>query len=226
MAGTKHVMVMNCMPQNKIDGLQGSTPLSLSHSIKKHKLVYSWSMNGSKSKTKFRVMNQKGKQIAPQDETEDITSTKFTALVSVRNSSDNNDKAFVNNILSIFMPQNHSKGCVVLQLVSTKLDPRSMEPKLSQETVLEFSKLLLEDKRSKSSTYKVEFIVDSDFGVPGAVTAVNYYDNEFFLETINIKEKEKISFSSKSWVQPNKLDPHKRVFFVNKVRLSCCMNPK
>jgi lipoxygenase len=91
-----------------------------------------------------------------------------------------------------------------------------MEPKLSQETVLEFSKL--EDKGS-TSTYKVEFIVDSDFGVPGAVTAVNYYDNEFFLESINIKEKGNICFSCKSWVQPNKLDPHKRIFFVNKVYL-------
>jgi hypothetical protein len=117
MAGTNFVVVMNCMLQNKV---QGRTPLSLSHSIKKHKLVYSWSMN-SKSKTKFRVMNHKVKQIAPQVETEDITSTKFTALVSVRNSY--NDKAFVNNILSIFMPRNNTKGCVVLQLVSTKLDP-------------------------------------------------------------------------------------------------------
>ncbi|WJX52132.1 linoleate 13S-lipoxygenase [Trifolium repens] len=92
----------------------------------------------------------------------------------------------------------------------------SMEPKLSQETVLEFSKL--EDKGIRS-TYKVDFIVDSDFGVPGAVTAVNYYDNEFFLESINIKEKGNICFSCKSWVQPNKLDPHKRIFFVNKVYL-------
>jgi hypothetical protein len=117
MAGTNFVMVMNCMLQNKV---QGRTPPSLSHSIKKHKLVYSWSMNG-KNKTKFRVMNQKVKQIAPQVEPEDITNTKFTALVSVRNS--NNDKASVNNILSIFMPQNNTKGCVVLQLVSTKLDP-------------------------------------------------------------------------------------------------------
>ncbi|PNX90851.1 linoleate 13s-lipoxygenase 3-1 chloroplastic-like [Trifolium pratense] len=94
-----------------------------------------------------------------------------------------------------------------------------MEPKLSHETVLEFSKL--EDKGSASSTYIVEFIVDSDFGVPGAVTAVNNYDNEFFLETINIKEKGNICFSCKSWIQPNKLDPHKRIFFINKVYLPC-----
>jgi hypothetical protein len=120
MAGTKIVMVMNCIPQNKVYGFQGRTPLSLSHSIKRLKLVYSWSMN-SKSKTKFRVMNHKVKQIDPQVETDDIINTKFMALVSVRNS--NIDKAFVNNFLIIFIPQNHSKGCVVLQLVSTKLDP-------------------------------------------------------------------------------------------------------
>lgn len=118
---------MNCMPHNKIHGFEGRrTPLSLSHSIKEHKLVYSWSING-KSNMKF-IVNQKGKQIASQTIIEheetvdhgDITNTKLTALVAVRN---NDDKAFVNNFLSTFMSQNHSRGCVVLQLVSTKLDP-------------------------------------------------------------------------------------------------------
>jgi len=43
----------------------------------------------------------------------------------------------------------------------------------------------------------------------------NCYDNEFFLESINIVQN--ISFTCKSWVQPNRLYPDKRIFFVNKV---------
>lgn len=138
MAGMKIVMATNaCLLRNKIllHGFHGSLPLviSLNHSIQKHKLVHyssSRRRSDSKSKTKFRV-KQKGKQISPatiegEEETMDheaITSTKLTALVSVRN----NEKPFANemvdNFLSIFIPQNHSKGVVVLQLVSTELDP-------------------------------------------------------------------------------------------------------
>jgi len=144
---------MNCMPHNKIHGFQGRTPLSLSHSIKEHKLVYSWSING-KSKMKFRV-NQKGKQIASQTIIEheetvdhgDITSTKLTALVAVRH---NNDKTFVNNFLSTFMSQNHSKGCVVLQLVSTELDPSK---------TLSFSFLNCEKRTFKLFFGRKEYII-------------------------------------------------------------------
>ena len=120
MAGTKIVMIMNRMPQNNIHGFQGRASLSLSNF---------WNMNSNgRSKRKFRV-NQKVKQIAPQTiieyeesmDHEDVTSTKLTALVAVRK---NKNKGSVNEVVqNIFMPQNHNKGCVVLQLVSTKLDP-------------------------------------------------------------------------------------------------------
>jgi len=67
----------------------------------------------------------------------------------------------------------------------------------------------------------VEFIVDPNFGVPGAITVANCYDNELFLESINIVQN--ISFTCKSWVQPNRLYPDKRIFFVNKVSSSNTM---
>lgn len=90
-----------------------------------------------------------------------------------------------------------------------------MEAKLSKKTVLELSEDHKVDEKGRISTYKVEFIVDSDFGIPGAVTVVNGFDNEFFLESITMAQN--VHFACKSWVQPNKLDPEKRIFFVNKV---------
>jgi len=84
-----------------------------------------------------------------------------------------------------------------------------MKGKLSKETVIELS----EEEGMRS--YKVEFTVDSDFGTPGAVTVVNGYDNELFLESITIAQN--LHFSCKSWLQPNKIYPDKRIFFLNKV---------
>jgi len=86
-----------------------------------------------------------------------------------------------------------------------------MEGKLSKESVLKLSEEQKVGEEGGISTYKVEFIVDSDFGTPGAVTVVNGYENEFFLETITIAQD--LHFACKSWLQPN----HKRTFFINKV---------
>jgi len=83
-----------------------------------------------------------------------------------------------------------------------------MEAKLSKETVLKLSK----EQKFGDERYEVEFIVDSDFGTPGAVTVVNGYDNELFLENITIAQN--LHFASKSWLQPN----HKRIFFLDKVK--------
>jgi len=92
-----------------------------------------------------------------------------------------------------------------------------MEPKLSKETVLEFSKDHKFEDKGRTKIYEVEFIVDPDFGVAGAVTVVSCYDNELFLESIDIGQS--TCFTCKSWVQPNRLHPDKRIFFANKVNL-------
>ncbi|RDX62714.1 Linoleate 13S-lipoxygenase 3-1, chloroplastic, partial [Mucuna pruriens] len=94
-----------------------------------------------------------------------------------------------------------------------------MEARLSKETVLKLSTDHKFGAEGNISTHKVEFIVDSDFGIPGAVTVVNGYDNEFFLESITIEQN--FHFACKSWVQPKKLDPEKRIFFFNKAYLPC-----
>ncbi|KAI4299383.1 hypothetical protein L6164_032850 [Bauhinia variegata] len=137
---------------------------------------------------------------------------KLTALVTVRY-----NKAYVeevmNNFVNIFSPKSHSG--VVLQLISTEFDPRSNEPKLSKETILEWPKEMRLE--AEGSTYQVEFLIDSDFGIPGALTVINNYEYEFFLESITIDEY--LHFACKYWVQPNALHPEKRFFFTNKAYL-------
>jgi lipoxygenase len=91
-----------------------------------------------------------------------------------------------------------------------------MEPKISKEAILDWSnKKLATATGDERSTYKVEFMVDSDFGVPGAITVVNKYQKEFFLESINIEGV--VQFVCNSWVQPEKVNANKRIFFSNKV---------
>ncbi|KAL2341893.1 hypothetical protein Fmac_009833 [Flemingia macrophylla] len=107
---------------------------------------------------------------------------------------------------------------IVMQLVSTELEPRTMEPKLSKRVVLDCLKHYLKvgDERS---TYKVEFEVDSNFGMPGAITVTNKYDKEILFEGISIEIV--VDITCNSWVQPEKLLPEKRIFFTNKAYLPC-----
>ena len=69
--------------------------------------------------------------------------------------------------------------------------------------------------------YIVEFIVSSNFGIPGAITLVNNHNNEFFLETIALHGLAfgKVYFSCYSWVQPKSKYPHETIFFSNNVYL-------
>lgn len=89
-----------------------------------------------------------------------------------------------------------------------------MEPKMSKEATLDWSK-----KKptigAEGNTYKVEFIVDSDFGVPGAITVSNKYRREFFLESITIEGV--VQFVCNSWIQTEMVNAKKRIFFSNKV---------
>ena len=89
-----------------------------------------------------------------------------------------------------------------------------MEPKMSKEAILDWSK-----KKptigAERNTYKVEFILDSDFGVPGAITVSNKYRREFFLESITIEGV--VQFVCNSWIQAEMVNAKKRIFFSNMV---------
>ncbi|KAK4259830.1 hypothetical protein QN277_006121 [Acacia crassicarpa] len=150
----------------------------------------------------------------PAPETVMVT---VTATVTIKNSKHVENEMMWSMMLRHFETFNktmYERG-MVMQLVSTEVDPRTMETKVSKNAVLEFMK----DMRMESprTTYKVQFEIDSDFGLPGAITVVNKYEKEIFLEDIVIEGM--FHFSCNSWVQPENHNPEKRIFFSNKVHL-------
>ncbi|RYR26284.1 lipoxygenase 3, chloroplastic-like isoform X1 [Arachis ipaensis] len=145
----------------------------------------------------------------------------ISASVTIKNS-----KEFMAMMLHYFDSFSHNttggdRG-IIMQLVSTQIDPTTMEGKLSKRAVLDWTRELLFNGGgdSERSTHKVEFEIDSNFGFPGAITVTNKYDKEIFLETISI-EGGFVEFSCNSWVQPEKVHPDKRIFFTNKACLPC-----
>nr|XP_010917138.1 putative lipoxygenase 5 [Elaeis guineensis] len=106
---------------------------------------------------------------------------------------------------------------VVLELVSTEIDPWTQKPKRSNKAVLRdwFEKKNVKGERV---VYTAEFMVDSSFGMPGAITVLNRHQKEFFLESIVVEGFAcgPVHFSCYSWVQPTKIHPSERVFFNNK----------
>ncbi|ONK66147.1 uncharacterized protein A4U43_C06F4620 [Asparagus officinalis] len=106
---------------------------------------------------------------------------------------------------------------VVLELVSTEIDPRTKRAKTSGKAALRgwFEKKKVKDQKV---VYTAEFVVDSAFGEPGAITVMNKHHKEFYLESILVEgfARAPVHFTCNSWVQPSRLNPDKRVFFCNK----------
>ncbi|KAJ0987497.1 hypothetical protein J5N97_005853 [Dioscorea zingiberensis] len=105
---------------------------------------------------------------------------------------------------------------VVLELISTKINPKTKSPKRSGEAVIKdwYEK---KDVKGERVVYTAEFTVDSAFGLPGAVTVANRHQREFFLESIIVEgfESGPVHFPCNSWVQSTKDLPTKRIFFSN-----------
>ncbi|KAK7412346.1 hypothetical protein VNO78_03801 [Psophocarpus tetragonolobus] len=117
-----------------------------------------------------------------------------------------------------------SETGIVMQLVSTEIDPRTMEPKLSKRVVLDlFKHSKVNGYDYERSTYKVDFEIDSDFGFPGAITVINKYDQEIFLEGLSIEGV--VDIACNSWIQPEKVHPEERIFFTNKQAYLPCDTP-
>lgn len=92
-------------------------------------------------------------------------------------------------------------------------------PKTSKRTHLKgwFDK---KDLKAEKVVYTAEFMVDSTFGEPGAITILNRHQREFYLENIEVQGFEStgtVHFTCDSWIQPTRIHPNKRVFFTNKV---------
>ncbi|XP_028799246.1 lipoxygenase 3, chloroplastic-like isoform X2 [Neltuma alba] len=146
----------------------------------------------------------------------DTAMVTVTATVTIKNGK-NIEHEIMSLMLQHFGAFNKtmSERGMVMQLVSTEVDPRTMEPKMSKNAVLEWMKDV--KLGAPRTTCEVEFEIDSDFGLPGAIIVVNKYEKEFFLENIVIEGF--LNFPCNSWVQPEKLHPEKRIFFTNRVHL-------
>ncbi|XP_051135335.1 linoleate 13S-lipoxygenase 3-1, chloroplastic-like [Andrographis paniculata] len=139
---------------------------------------------------------------------------KVRAVVTVRNKNKEDLKEALVKQLDAFTDKIGRN--VVLELVSTGIDPKTRAPKRSNGAVLkDWSKK--SNLKTERVNYTADFMVDSNFGVPGAITVANKHQQEFFLESITIEGFAcgPVYFSCNSWVQSNKDHPGKRIFFSN-----------
>uniref|UniRef100_A0A0E0CW63 Lipoxygenase n=1 Tax=Oryza meridionalis TaxID=40149 RepID=A0A0E0CW63_9ORYZ len=111
---------------------------------------------------------------------------------------------------------------VVLELISTKIHPRTKKPMQSGRVSI---KDWCQKRGAKGDhvVYTAEFTVDADFGEPGAIAVANRHNREFFLESIVVEGGGlpcgPVHFACNSWVQSTRELPTKRVFFSNKSRV-------
>ncbi|KAK1302115.1 hypothetical protein QJS10_CPB12g01797 [Acorus calamus] len=142
---------------------------------------------------------------------------KFTvrAALTVRKKSKEDIKETIANHLDALSDKIGRN--VVLELISTHIDPKTKKAKKSSEAVLkDWSKKA--NVRTERVIYTAEFVVDSSFGEPGAITVRNRHQREFYLETIVVEGFAcgPVHFDCNSWVQSSRDHPEKRIFFSNK----------
>ncbi|KAG4976050.1 hypothetical protein JHK86_035524 [Glycine max] len=137
---------------------------------------------------------------------------KVRAVVTVRNKI---KEDFKETMLKHLDAINDSIGTrnVVLELISTEIDPILLLRNEISKEEQQSSWSKKSNVKAERVNYTTEFIVDSNFGVPGAITVTNKHQREFFLESITIEGfiSAAVHFPCKSWVQGE------RIFFSNKV---------
>ncbi|XP_024988751.1 lipoxygenase 3, chloroplastic-like [Cynara cardunculus var. scolymus] len=152
--------------------------------------------------------------------------SKLTATVSIRISKEVNlVKKMIKSFPWLYSRNDSLDKFVVkgigFQLVSTQLDPSTMKPKMSKESVKEWSKCTTDEKDNDRGcfTFEVELVIDADFGEPGAILVRNNYEEELYLDAISLEGF--FHFSCNSWIQPAQTSKQRRIFFANKVYLPC-----
>ncbi|XP_020577225.1 putative lipoxygenase 5 isoform X2 [Phalaenopsis equestris] len=140
---------------------------------------------------------------------------KVKASVTIRRNKKQSMKEKMEAQLDAFgdrMGQN-----IVLELIGTEIDPRTKKVKTSREAILK-DWFKNKDFKAEKVVYSADFMVDSSFGEPGAITVLNRHNKEFFLENIVVEGFAcgPVHFTCDSWVQSIKDQPSKRIFFTNK----------
>ncbi|EPS74242.1 lipoxygenase, partial [Genlisea aurea] len=141
--------------------------------------------------------------------------TRLRAVVTVRNKMNEMLKEAIVKRLDALGDRIIGRN-ILLQLVSIHIDPKTKAPMKSNEAALrDWSKK--SGLKTERVHYTVEFLVDSGFGLPGAITVVNKHQQEFFLENITVEgfASGPLHFPCNSWVQPKKDYSGKRIFFSN-----------
>ncbi|OAY70522.1 putative lipoxygenase 5 [Ananas comosus] len=150
-------------------------------------------------------------------ETEIEKPVKFTvrAAATVRRRRKEDVKGMIANQIDAYSDKIGRN--VVLELISTEIDPRTGAPRTSKRAELKgwFEK---KDTKAEHAVYTAEFTITSAFGEPGAIAVLNRHHREFYLESIVVEGfgPDPIHFTCSSWVQPTRIHPNKRIFFTNK----------
>ncbi|KAM0031937.1 Lipoxygenase 1 [Helianthus debilis subsp. tardiflorus] len=141
-------------------------------------------------------------------------SFKVRAVLTVRNKVKEDLTETIVRKLDAFADQIGRN--VVLELHSNDIDPKTRAPKKSKEAPLkDWSKK--SNLKTERVNYTADILVDSEFGIPGAIAITNNHQKEFFLESIIIEGFAcgPVHFPCNSWVQSYKDYSKPRVFFSN-----------
>nr|XP_043614237.1 lipoxygenase 1, chloroplastic [Erigeron canadensis] len=185
------------------------------------KLDYKRKLNGS-SNHQLRTTRRRSPVVAAISEdlvklvrVEKPVTFNVRAVLTVRNKIKEDFKDTILKKIDAFTDQIGRN--VEIQLYSINIDPKTRGPKKSKEAVLkDWSRK--SNLKSERVNYTADILVDSEFGIPGAITISNKHQKEFFLESITIEGFAcgPVHFPCNSWVQSTKDHPKPRIFFSNK----------